>query len=175
MSKVPSLLAMTSQVSGFIDGWWWVRVLPPPGTLIWRFPGLIRPRCTAGATHHEQRSYVRFGEHLVSSDDSGNLNKWEYTPVIFHQTPPAYRMVKVVRAEPIVDAASRTQFWACSNRWIPRKGLGDASSRHGTYGLGSRQASGARGILACHGCARVHVRLCWVGRSAYVGLPSRLR
>jgi hypothetical protein len=31
--------------------WWWVRVLPPPGTLIWRFPGLIRPRRTAGATH----------------------------------------------------------------------------------------------------------------------------
>src|SRR5882724_6074756 len=37
--------------------WWWVRVLPPPGTLIWRFPGFIRPRCTAGATHKAAESY----------------------------------------------------------------------------------------------------------------------
>ena len=39
--------------------WWWVRVLPPPGSLIWRFPGLIRPRCTAGATHRRAKSYYR--------------------------------------------------------------------------------------------------------------------
>src|SRR5579864_677014 len=40
-----------------------MRVLPPPGTLIWRFPGFIRPRCTAGATHHESESYVWFEGH----------------------------------------------------------------------------------------------------------------
>src|SRR5262249_7799878 len=40
-----------------------VRVLPPPGTLIWRFPGLIRPRCTAGATHRMAESYYGFKLH----------------------------------------------------------------------------------------------------------------
>jgi hypothetical protein len=45
-------VSSVKQVSRFSTGtWWWVRVLPPPGTLIWRFPGLIRPRRTAGATH----------------------------------------------------------------------------------------------------------------------------
>jgi len=43
--------------------WWWVRVPPPPGSLIWRFPGLIRPRCTAGATHHVAESYYRIEAH----------------------------------------------------------------------------------------------------------------
>ena len=99
----------------------------------------------------------------------------EYTPVIFHQTPHAYRMLKVVRAEPIVDAASSTQFCACSSRWIARKGLGDSASGDGAHGLGSRQASCTRRILACYGRARIHVRVCRVGRSGYLGLPSRPR
>src|SRR5690349_4253968 len=43
--------------------WWWVRVLPPPGTLIWRLPGFIRPRCTAGATHRFAESYERVALH----------------------------------------------------------------------------------------------------------------
>ena len=31
------------QVSRFSTGtWWWVRVLPPPGTLIWRFHGVYK-------------------------------------------------------------------------------------------------------------------------------------
>jgi hypothetical protein len=44
--------------------WWWVRVLPPPGTLIWRLPGFIRPRCTAGATHRFAESYYGFKLHF---------------------------------------------------------------------------------------------------------------
>ena len=47
--------------------WWWVRVLPPPGTLIWRFPGLIRPRCTAGATHKAAESYQGIKVHVPYS------------------------------------------------------------------------------------------------------------
>src|SRR5580698_1571363 len=46
--------------------WWWVRVLPPPGSLIWRFPGLIRPRCTAGATHRNAESYYGVKVHQIS-------------------------------------------------------------------------------------------------------------
>lgn len=29
--------------------WWWVRVLPPPGTLIWRFPGRVYGFCQGPA------------------------------------------------------------------------------------------------------------------------------
>jgi len=47
--------------------WWWVRVLPPPGSLIWRFPGFIRPRCTAGATHHGAKSYYGIEFHGADS------------------------------------------------------------------------------------------------------------
>src|ERR1700730_12703842 len=46
-----------------VEIWWWVRVLPPPGTLIWRLPGFIRPRCTAGATHRLAESYERVALH----------------------------------------------------------------------------------------------------------------
>ena len=38
-------------------------MLPPPGTLIWRLPGFIRPRCTAGATHRLAESYKGFKAH----------------------------------------------------------------------------------------------------------------
>lgn len=51
------LLAETSEF------WWWVRVLPPPGTLIWRSPGFIRPCRTAGATHRFAGSYYRVEVH----------------------------------------------------------------------------------------------------------------
>src|SRR5713226_9334092 len=37
----------------------------PPGTLIWRFPGFIRPRCTAGATHKAAESYQGIQAHRV--------------------------------------------------------------------------------------------------------------
>src|SRR5690242_2914683 len=49
--------------------WWWVRVLPPPGSLIWRFPGFIRPRCTAGATHHGAKSYYGIKFHRAILPD----------------------------------------------------------------------------------------------------------
>lgn len=39
------------------------RVPPPPGTLIWRFPGFIRPRRTAGATHRFTESYYQVELH----------------------------------------------------------------------------------------------------------------
>jgi len=29
--------------------WWWVRVLPPPGTIIWRFPGRVYEICQGPA------------------------------------------------------------------------------------------------------------------------------
>ena len=93
----------------------------------------------------------------------------EYTPVIFHQTPQAYRMLKVVRAEPVADAASSTQFWASSSWGIPRKAFGHASTGHGAHGLGPRQASRAPGILACDGCVRILVRARRICRSAYLG------
>src|SRR6476646_2392300 len=48
---------------GDIGNWWWVRVLPPPGTLIWRLPGFIRPRCTSGATHRFAESYYGLKFH----------------------------------------------------------------------------------------------------------------
>jgi len=47
--------------------WWWVRVLPLTGTLIWRFPGFIRPRCTAGATHKAAESYQGIEVHVPYS------------------------------------------------------------------------------------------------------------
>src|SRR5258708_36855632 len=47
-----------------VEIWWWVRVLPPPGTLIWRLPGFIKPRCTAGATHRFAESYYGFNLHF---------------------------------------------------------------------------------------------------------------
>jgi hypothetical protein len=63
--------------------WWWVRVLPPPGTLIWRLPGFIRPRCTAGATHRLAESYYGVALHfhkiacqptiVISKDESQRL------------------------------------------------------------------------------------------------------
>ena len=37
--------------------------VPPPGTLIWRLPGFIGPRCTAGATHRFAESYERVKDH----------------------------------------------------------------------------------------------------------------
>jgi hypothetical protein len=52
--------------------WWWVRVLPPPGTLIWRLPGFIRPRCTAGATHRLAESYEGFKTHVRKITGLGN-------------------------------------------------------------------------------------------------------
>src|SRR6266478_8672610 len=51
-------------VNNTLSTWWWVRVLPPPGTLIWRLPGFIRPRCTAGATHRFAESYYGFKLHF---------------------------------------------------------------------------------------------------------------
>jgi Pyridine nucleotide-disulphide oxidoreductase, dimerisation domain len=47
-----------------LQDWWWVRVLPPPGTLIRRFPGLIRPRCRAGATQRFAESYYGVRSHF---------------------------------------------------------------------------------------------------------------
>src|SRR5215467_11396705 len=49
----------TRGLSCFCKEWWWVRVLPPPGTLIY-----IRPRCTAGATHECAGSYYRIAVHI---------------------------------------------------------------------------------------------------------------
>jgi hypothetical protein len=60
MSHAPNWQAQMSN-SGLC--WWWVRVLPPPGTLIRRFPGLIRPRCTAGATHRFAEPYYGLKLH----------------------------------------------------------------------------------------------------------------
>ena len=47
-----------------------MRVLPPPGTLIWRLPGFIRPRCTAGATHRLAESYQGVEAHGKRIADS---------------------------------------------------------------------------------------------------------
>src|SRR5262249_16567777 len=58
----PLIPLKQSKYASFIR-WWWVRVLPPPGTLIWRLPGLIRPRRTAGATHRFAESYEGFKLH----------------------------------------------------------------------------------------------------------------
>jgi hypothetical protein len=76
-------------------------------------------------------------------------------------------MLKAVWAEP-VDAASSTQFWASSSRWIPRKSISDATSGHGAYGLGPRQDSGTRGILAGYGRVRILVRVCRVSGGVYL-------
>ena len=53
-----------------------MRVLPPPGTLIWRFPGFIRPRCTAGATHRIVQTYYGVGVHGPKLSRSGRSVKW---------------------------------------------------------------------------------------------------
>src|SRR6266481_6730812 len=46
----------------------------PPGTLIWRFPGFIRPRCTAGATHKAAESYQGIEVHVPTlHSPSGSL------------------------------------------------------------------------------------------------------
>src|ERR1700722_6546119 len=66
----------------------------PPGTLIWRFPGFIKPRCTAGATPKAAESYKGIEVHVPYSPfpfrfivSRGPNFKADHLPAVWSRVP----------------------------------------------------------------------------------------
>jgi hypothetical protein len=99
-------------------------VLPPPGTLIWRLPGFIRPRCTAGATHRLAESYYGVVLHVrkiacqrtvvISKDESqcvaaltGEFHPWSTMYSLLGRSIGAQQRSNLRQSEIVLRAPKR--------------------------------------------------------------------